>query len=430
MNIDSVAIQSPHEGNSGTSIRQPGRVASCGPPAKRLISFCMRSAFIRLLFLLAPVVAVASDPIADLQQRIKGGQAKLEFEKDHGYLVSLLKVLKVPVSSQTLVFSKTSLQSERISPKTPRAIYFNDDVYVAWVQGAGLIEIMSTDPQKGPNFYVLSQERSDHPEFERSTGHECSVCHYVVEAAPKFVPRLLVSSVIPDTTGNVEGTFPIETTDQSPMKERWGGWYVTGTHGNQLHAGNIMLGRPASVFGGTPSAASTKSSNVVDLKTFFDTTPYLTPHSDIVALMVLTHQKEVENRIVLASSKGDAAAKQTGEALIKAMFFAGAVPLTAPVKGTSTFAAEFAGQGPRDSRGRSLRDFDLQTRLFRYPLSYLIYSKSFDALPAGVKTYVYRRLHEILSGEDKSKDFAYLSTADRTAILEILRATKPDFPRG
>jgi hypothetical protein len=389
----------------------------------------MKAALISLLLLLTPIVSVASDPIGELQQKIKSGQAKLEFEKDHGYLVSLLKALKVPVSSQTLVFSKTSLQSERISPKTPRAIYFNDDVYVAWVQGSGLIEVMSTDPEKGSTFYVLSQERSDHPEFERSTGHECSVCHYVPEAAPKFVPRLLVSSVIPDTTGNVEGTFPIETTDQSPMKERWGGWYVTGTHGNQLHAGNIVLARPASLFNGLPSAATSKSANVVDLKSFLDTTPYLTPHSDIVALMVLVHQKEVANRIVLANSKGDAAAKETGEALVKAMLFAGAVPLTSPVKGTSNFAAEFAGQGPRDSRGRSLRDFDLRTRLFRYPLSYLIYSKSFDALPAGVKSYVYRRLREILSGEDKSKDFAYLGTADRTAILEILRATKPDFPR-
>jgi hypothetical protein len=389
----------------------------------------MKAPLISLLLLLTPVVAVASDPIAELQQRMKAGQAKLEFEKEHGYLVPLLRALKIPISSQTLVFSKTSLQSERISPKTPRAIYFNDDVYVAWVQGSGLIEVMSTDPEKGSIFYVLSQERSDHPEFERSTGHECSVCHYVSEAAPKFVPRLLVSSVIPDTTGNVEGTFPIETTDQSPMKERWGGWYVTGTHGNQLHAGNIVLARPASVFSGLPSAASSKSSNVVDLKSFLDTTPYLTPHSDIVALMVLVHQKEVENLIVLANSKGNAAAKETGEPLVKAMLFAGALPLTAPVKGTSNFAAEFASQGPRDSRGRSLRDFDLQTRLFRYPLSYLIYSKSFDALPAGVKTYVYRRLREILSGEDKSKDFAYLSTADRTAILEILRATKPDFPR-
>ena len=389
----------------------------------------MKAVLISVLLLLMPAGAVASNPIAELEQKITSGQSKLVFEKEHGYLVSLLKVLKVPVSSQTLVFSKTSLQSEHISPKTPRAIYFNDDVYVAWVQGSGLIEIMSTDPEKGSVFYVLRQERSDHPEFERSTGHECSVCHYVAEAAPKFVPRLLVSSVIPDATGNVDGTFPIETTDQSPMKERWGGWYVTGTHGNQLHAGNTVFSRPASLFGQLPASVFAGSSNVVDLRSRFDTTPYLTPHSDIVALMVLTHQKEVQNLIMLASSKGNAAVKETGEPLVKAMLFAGAVSITSPIKGTSTFAAEFASQGPRDSRQRSLRDFDLQTRLFRYPLSYLIYSKSFDALPAGVKTYVYRRLREILSGEDRGKDFAYLAAADRSAILEIVRATKPDFPR-
>src|SRR5215470_17571988 len=108
-----------------------------------------------LIFL--TMAALASDPVSELQQRINAGQTKLEFEKDHGYLVSLLKALKIPVSSQTLVFSKTSLQSEHISPKTPRAIYFNDDVYVAWVQGAGLIEIMSVDPVKGSVFYMLSQ---------------------------------------------------------------------------------------------------------------------------------------------------------------------------------------------------------------------------------------------------------------------------------
>jgi hypothetical protein len=288
---------------------------------------------------------------------------------------------------------------------------------------------MSTDPEKGPAFYVLSQERNDHPQFERSTGHECSVCHYVSEAAPKFVPRLLVSSVIPDTTGNVEGAFPIETTDRTPLKERWGGWYVTGTHGNMLHAGNTVLSRPVSVFNGLPASALAGAANVTDLSKRFDIRPYLTPGSDIVSLMVLTHQKEVQNLIVLASSKGSAAAKETGEALVKAMLFSGAAPLTAPVKGTSTFTTDFANAGPRDGRGRSLRDFDLGTRLFRYPLSYMVYGKSFNALPVSVKTYVYRRLNEVLSGNDKSKDFAHLSAADRTAILEILRATKPDFPR-
>src|SRR6185436_18534056 len=217
----------------------------------------MKAVLLSALLLLMPAAAGPSDPIAELQRKMTAGQTKLEFEKDHGYLTSLLKELKIPVSSQTLVFSKTSLQSERISPKTPRAIYFNDDVYVAWVQGKGLIEIMSTDPQKGPAFYVLSQDPADRPEFERSSGHECSVCHYVPEAAPKFVPRLIVSSVIPDSTGNSDAAIPFEipeTTDQTPMKERWGGWYVTGTHGAQVHAGNTTLTRPVSVRAGLPAS--------------------------------------------------------------------------------------------------------------------------------------------------------------------------------
>jgi hypothetical protein len=372
--------------------------------------------------------AFASDPVADLGVKLRSGQLKLEFDAQRGYLASLLKLLHIPVSSQTLVFSKTSLQSERISPATPRALYFNDDVYVAWLQGASLIEIMSVDPKTGSAFYVLSQDKTQRPEFERSTGHECSVCHYVHEAAPKFVPRLLISSVIPDATGNVEGAFPLQTDDQSPMQERWGGWYVTGTHGNQKHVGNLTLKTPASAFGSNllPSAYQ-NSLNVTDLSSRFDTKRYLSPHSDIVALMVLAHQAEVQNLIALASGKPGANPKDAGEPLVKAMLFSSAAPLTAPIKGTANFAAEFAAQGPRDSRGRSLRDFDLTTRLFRYPLSYLIYSKAFDEMRPDVKAYVYRRLREVLTGQDKSKDFAHLSTADRSAILEVLRETKRDF---
>jgi hypothetical protein len=389
----------------------------------------MKAILISLILLSAAISASASDPVGELEQKITAGQVKLEYEKDHGYLVSVLRQLKIPVSSQMMVFSKTSLQSERISPKTPRAIYFNEDTYVAWVQGSGLIEIMSLDAERGSAFYVLNQEHTEHPDFERSTGHECSVCHYVQEAAPKFVPRLMFSSIIPDATGNVEGALPIEITDQSPMKERWGGWYVTGTYGNQTHAGNTMLNRPASVFAELPAAAFLRSYNVVDLNSRFDTKPYLTPHSDIVALMVLAHQVTVQNLIALANSKANTSDKETGESLVKALLFAGVPQFTAPVKGTSNFAMEFSSLGTRDSRGRSLRDFDLQTRLFRYPLSYLIYSKPFDAMNPSVKAYVYRRLREILSGDDKSPEFNYLSAADRTAILEIVRATKPEFPR-
>jgi hypothetical protein len=386
---------------------------------------CFR--YLVALLILIPIAGLASNPTADLQAKIDKGTAKLEWVQGSGYLRSVLKQLNIPVSSQALVFSKTSLQSDRISPKTPRAIYFNDDTYVAWVQGASLLEIMSVDPKTGSAFYVLNQEPDGHPLFERSTGHECSVCHFVQQAAPKFVPRLMFTSVIPDTTGDPGGAFPIDTTDRSPMSERWGGWYVTGTHGTQKHLGNIVLPRPSTAFAKIPPAEMDKGANLLDLSTRFDTKPYLSPNSDIVALMVLAHQVEVQNLIALASGKPNATPKDVGEPLLKAMLFSGAVPLTSPIRGSSTFAADFAALGPKDKQGRCLREFDLKTRLFRYPLSYLIYSKPFDAMPDGVRAYVYQRLKDVLNGTDKTPAFAHISASDRTAILGILKETKPEF---
>jgi hypothetical protein len=380
------------------------------------------------LMVLIPSIFLASDPISEFGDRLKGGTAKLEFEPKHGYLLSLLKQLDVPVSSQTLVFSKTSLQSEGISPKTPRALYFNDDTYVAWVQGTGSIEIMSVDPARGAGFYMLSQENDGRPEFERITGHVCSACHYD-QSMKKFVPHLTFFSVIPDEKGDVEGTYPLSTTDSSPMEERWGGWYVTGTHGTQRHLGNIVLKNARSPMGNLSGIDFAKSSNVTDLSTRFDTSKYPTPHSDIVALLVLAHQTDVQNLITLAGAKNDAPIEEAGEQLVKTMLFSGAVPFKEPVKGSSQFTTEFSQRGPRDRAGRSLRDLDLKTRLFKYPLSYMIYSKSFDQMPDNVKGYVYRRLSQVLSGSDRSRDFAHLSASDRTTILEILRETKPDFGR-
>ena len=378
------------------------------------------------LLISAPIVR-SEDSVTDLQERLRQGSETLEFEPAHGYLVSLLKTLHVPVSSQTLVFSQTSLQSN-ISPQSPRALYFNDDVYVGWVPGARTIEIMGVDPQRGPVFYELAQEDDGKPTFEPVGGHVCSVCHYD-SSQTKFVPRLVFSSVIPNEKGSVEGTIPLPADDQTPMEQRWGGWYVTGTHGSQRHLGNVVLPAPVSPFSSLPSIDYSRSLNVTELRGRFDTTRYLSPHSDIVALMVLAHQVEVQNRITLATARPDTDARETGEPLVKAMLFSGAAALKEPVKGTSSFEVEFSSRGPKDSRGQSLRDFDLKTRLFRYPLSYMIYSRGFDQMPDSVKSYVYRRLNDVLTGRDRSPDFGHLSSADRAAILEILLETKADFPR-
>jgi hypothetical protein len=366
----------------------------------------------------------AADPVTELRDKIKNGEIRLEFDGERGYLPALLRALKLPVSSQTLVFSKTSFQSEHITPSTPRALYFNDDVYVGWVPGSNATELISMIPGGSAAFYLVGRGDDGQPIFERSTGHDCSVCHYSQESKT-FVPQLSFLSVIPDATGDVEGAYPIPTDDTSPFPERWGGWYVTGTHGNQRHAGNQWGQKPAAVIGGVEVTDPSKSQNVVDLKDRFDTSRYLSPHSDIVTLAVLAHQVKVQNLISLAAAQPGNVPDEVDERLVKALLFSGATPFTSPIRGTSGFAAEFASRGPKDTKGRSLRDFDLQTRLFRYPLSYMIYSDPFQGLREPLKAYIATRLKEVLSGKDQGPDFAHISRADRTAILEILHDTKP-----
>jgi hypothetical protein len=374
------------------------------------------------------------EAVANLQRKIDGGRAKLGFEDQLGYLRSLLKDLDVPASSQVLVFSKSSAQLFLISPETPRAVYFNDEVYVGYVQGAPHLELASIDPAKGPVFYTLDQVKLDKPRFTHQPS-DCFACHDTFDS-DRPVPRLLMLSVLSDPKGVAINRSAVVTNDKSPFLERWGGWYVSGTHGSLRHMGNHFVKEPAESLGAireySRRADLSGGANISDLASRFDSKPYLSPHSDIVALMVLGHQTHVHNLITVAGTNlrtnaSDSTVNEDVEPLVKAMLFSEAVPLTQPVKGTTTFASEFSARGPHDSQGRSLHQLDLKTRLLRYPLSYLIYSKSFDALPQPAKDYVYHRLWDVLSGKDTSEAFSHLSPADRKAVLEILQETKPDF---
>jgi hypothetical protein len=342
-----------------------------------------------------------TDPVALLQKKLERGEASLRYTADRGYLTSVLEQLEIPVSSQTLVFSKTSLQVDRISTTTPRAVYFNDDVYVGWIPNSPMVEIASTDPRYGTIFYTLPQDETATPSFQRLQ-EPCTSCHGPVR--PEIPsPLLLMMSVDVDATGEIVNDFFL-TTDRSPIAERWGGWYVTGTAGDAKH-----MGRRA------PS----------------DTSRYLSSHSDVVALMLLAHQADVHNRIgelgqaarTLAGAESDAFV----EPLVRSLLFSDAAALTTRVQGSSNFVTDFSAKGPRDSKGRSLRDFDLEKRLFRYPLSYLIYSESFNRLPAAAREKVYARLRDVLSGKDATESYRHLSPTDRATILEIFTATAPDF---
>lgn len=376
-----------------------------------------------------------TDSIARLEERIAAGEVELRRDGKNGYLASLVDLLDIDVSSQILVTSKTSLQLKLISPETPRAIYFNDDTYVGWVQGSPLVEISTVDPKLGAIFYTLDQEGDGR--FDRDFD-VCMQCHN--PAAPGHV----MTSTIPDETGMPlfhAGTFV--TSDRSPLEERWGGWYVTGNHGNQLHMGNLIVrdlppARPG-INTRHVDIDREAGANVTDLSAYFDADPYLSHHSDIVALMVMGHQVFVQNQMTefnyaLRKSAADRPGidplvgnEEIGEELVEAMLLVDEARLTSPISGTSGYAADFERRGPFDSQGRSLRQFDLRHRLFRYPLSYLIYSRAFDGLPEAGRAYVYRRIDEVLSGRDQSAAFDHLTETDRRNIREILEATKPEY---
>ena len=370
-----------------------------------------------------------TDPVARLIDRIEGGELELEYAAGRGYLDSLLAALEIDVSSQMLVYSQTSLQSRLINPRKPRAIYFNDDVYVAYVQD-GPIEIAALDPNLGPVFYLLEQSPAAAPKFSAELGR-CLSCHDSYSLTGGGVPRFIVGSGYTGTTGGLvshEGWILIS--DRTPLKSRWGGWYVTGRHGNQVHLGNVVI----ESLDDFDRLEELRIGNVDTLETLVDVEPYPTNTSDIVALLVLQHQTDVQNIITRLSWDARSAPERredpleaTVERLLRTMLFVDAVPYTEPISGRADFVQQFTSRAKRDAQGRSLRDFDLGRRLFRHPLSYVIYSPAFDALPEAAKGMFYRRLREVLEGADASGDFAALTAADRTAIREILRDTKPDF---
>jgi len=391
--------------------------------------------------------ATPDNPVSHLQHAIDDNAVTLEYDAQFGYLKSVLDKLNIPVESQVLVFSKTSFQNDLIGPSRPRAVYFNDETYIGTVQYGRVIEVSVADPNLGAVFYALPQDKSDRPQFVRQ-GYECLQCH-----ATNFTrdyPGHIVRSVYPDAEG-----FPIVragshvTTHESPFEERWGGWYVTGTHGAARHMGNAIAVKTEF----SADLDMEPGANRIALDERVRKENFLTAHSDIVALMVLEHQTQMHNLITQANFETRLALRDeaimddalnrdrntlsettqhrianVGDKLVDYMLFVGEPELEDPVQGTSGFAKMFAAQGPRDSQGRSLREFDLESRLFEYPLSYLIYSPQFDGLPDEAKETIYQRLWDILTGAIDTPDYLHLTNYKSRVIREILIETKPGLP--
>ena len=368
-------------------------------------------------------------PVAELIRKVEAGTVRLEWDAKLGWLPSFQKALGVDPSSQTLVFSKTSLQREHIHPGNPRAIFFNDDLYLGYIPGSPLVEVSEVDPRLGGVFYVVEQKPTPKPVIKRIDN--CLECH--ASSRTMGVPGHLFRSVETDRQGIVDLATGIEPVDhRTPLADRWGGWYVTGTHGPVQHRGNRM-GDDFVQAKSNPSIGGNKTR----LDEYFDPSKYPSPGSDIVALMVLGHQVHLHNfiaRVHYMAAQHLAAyghvdyLKSPVEGIVKQLLMAEEVPLEYPVRGTPEFVRSFEAPGPRDRKGRSLRQLDLQKHLFKHPCSFLIHSEAFRRLPAPLKQKIYRRMAEVLSGADTSESFRRLSAEDRAAVREILTETLEDLP--
>ncbi len=357
-----------------------------------------------------------ADVLALWRQTVDLDTDPLKTHPSRGYLDGLLAALDIPISSQMLVFTKTALNPRLISPQTPRAIYFNDDVSIGWVPGAESLEIAAVDPERGVIFSTLAQP---HAEVERSLvfrrEQRCLACH--AGSATLKVPGGVIKSFHPDKNGKpIQGYSRV--THELDFHKRFGGWYVTGRHGDADHRGNA--------FG--EITKSTHRMNLTRLDSLVDTSPYPSPHSDIVAQLVFHHQMHGWNLLIRAGMEHRLNRRSdVEEKLLRYLLFIDEAPLPAAVTGTSDFTREFTVRGKTDSQGRSLREFDLKTRVFRYRMSYLIDSQAFEGLPTPVQQRLAKRLADILTQPDCESPFDRLPFAERTAIWEILCDTKPKF---
>ncbi|MEZ6093543.1 MAG: hypothetical protein R3C03_04795 [Pirellulaceae bacterium] len=269
------------------------------------------------------------------------------------------------------------------------------------------------------------------------------------------VPGYLVRSVYPDVDGQPIYSLGTVTTDHTTsFSERFGGWYVTGDHGEMRHRGNAIakadINQPIEFEHGA---------NQLELPRNVNTSDYPGGGSDIVALMILEHQTQAHNLITAANYevrralnyqsvmnealdrpneyRSDSTLRRIDKAasrLADYMLFRDAEQFESPVKGTSNFQTEFEQATKLDDKGRSIRQLDLQNRLFRYPCSFLICSKSFDELPDQVRTLTLKKINNMLCqlqndecDADLREHFSVFTPEIAQATHELLIGLKPEY---
>ncbi len=380
----------------------------------------------------------SSDPLAKMEAELAAGRVKITGNTPLERLRFVLHLLNVPEESQILVFSKTSKQNPLINPSNPRSLFFNENFYVGYVPG-GNMEAIAHDPLLGSVYYLIEPGSDNGPmKITRDTS-DCLSCHGT--ARTESVPGVLVRSVFPDAEGKPLlslGTFQSDLS--SAIRERWGGYYVTGQSslphlGNRTYEETAVREFPAN------------SPEMRTLESKIDVSKYPRPTSDIVALMVLEHQCKVHNTLVAAamnyrriqwlqksldpSADPDAGAAgkhadDSARKIVDLLLFENEAELGENgIEGDPAFQEAFGRRFPKTKDGRSLADFQLNDRLFKYRCSYMVYSKTFESLPARIKSAVIRRLHEVLENDPDEDSQPRMKASERRKIVEILKETLP-----
>ncbi len=386
----------------------------------------------------------ADNAATALDARLARGEIDLAAHGPRGRLRALLRALGIPESSQTLVFSKTSLQRHRVSPQNPRAIYFGPDAYVGWIPGAAALEIAVGDPALGLVFYTLSQDPAAPARLVRDDS--CLDCHAADRTADE--PGLLLRSVFPDAGGDpIASAGEAEVSTATPIAERWGGWLVTGRF-DGAHRGNGTAVRDD---GGDWRVPPRPAADLGAFADAFDPDAYPVATSDVGALLVLEHQVTVHNVLVRASMQmrfalaqeeawhettgetgtrpatervAEALAREIAEALLLAHEPALADRNAAP---DPAFAAAFAAQWPVDADGVRLGALDLSRRTFALPLSPMVHAPAFAALPEDLRRRALRRLFVAIE-QGTPPGGVEMTTAERLWLRDHLRGTVPDWP--
>ncbi len=373
------------------------------------------------------------DPFTKLKERLESGQTKLDHSSARAYLLSLLAALNIPVSSQSMVISATSLQSRLINPTNPRAIYFNEETYVGYVPG-GRMEIASMDPELGAIFYIFDPPTTPaQPVFDRS--RRCMGCH--ADTYSNHMPGLMIESIVPNMQGGSLNAFRRDQSGHTiPLDQRFAGWHLTGAP-NLTGSSANLVGEPGR------NGLTYRARQPGEL---FDLNQFPLPTSDILPQMLHEHQVGFVNRVLEASYRvklalhqgngrldaaGETMLDQQADLLVQYLLFKDEAALPkGGIKGELLFLRDFQRNKKPTTAGISLKDLDLQTRLFKHRCSYMIYSAQWGALPAILKQRVYAKLGQALADNSSVTDYAYLSLVERRNIRSILQQTLKDLPSG